>query len=174
MKASFVAIDSRAYRRAQSTTSIFFARTTCSASGMQVLSPVNQNFAMSVCSAVRLVLLMLPSSDCDAASPIDPDMARFQGAIAIAHYTARRFDEPVRYTRENLRLCPGFQGAQRLHAASLAQSGRIGEARAFLSIVRRTHKPPLTIDWVRKYVPYQTPELIELFIAGLRKAGLRD
>ena len=105
-------------------------------------------------------------------SPVDPEMARFLGGIAIAHYTARRFDEAVRYTRENLRLRPGFQGAQRLHAPASRKSGRIEEARAFLSAVRRTHRPPLTIEWVRENVPYQTPELIELFIEGLRKAGL--
>ncbi len=107
-------------------------------------------------------------------SPVDPEMARFMGGIAIAHYTARRFDEAVRYTEENLRLRPGFQGAQRLHAASLAQAGRVEAARAFLSGVLRTHHPPLTIAWVRENVPYQTPELIELFIEGLRKAGLPD
>jgi TolB-like protein len=106
-------------------------------------------------------------------SPMDPEMARFQGGIAIAHYTARRFEEAVHYTTENLRLRPGFQGAQRLHCASLAQSGRIAEARAFLSAVRKTHRPPLTLDWVRSNVPYQTPELMDLFLEGLRKAGLK-
>jgi TolB-like protein len=106
-------------------------------------------------------------------SPLDPEMARFLGGMAIAHYTARRFEEAVKYTRENLRLRPGFQGAQRLHAASLAQTGRCEEARAFLSSVRRTHRPALTLAWARENVPYQTPELIELFVDGLRKAGLR-
>ena len=105
-------------------------------------------------------------------SPVDPDMARFLGGIAIAHYTARRFEEALRFTRENVRLRPGFQGAQRLHGASLAQSGRVEEARAVLSALQRTHRPPLTVAWVRENVPYQTTELIELFIEGLRKAGL--
>lgn len=107
-------------------------------------------------------------------SPLDPATARFLGGIAIAHYTARRFDEAARLTKENLRLRPGFQGAQRLHCASLAQSGRVADARAYLATVRRTHRPTLTIDWVRNNVPYQTTELIELFIEGLRKAGLED
>jgi hypothetical protein len=31
-----------------------------------------------------------------------------------------------------------------------------------LSTIRQTHRPPLTIDWVRNNVPYQTPELIDL------------
>jgi TolB-like protein len=105
-------------------------------------------------------------------SPVDPDMARFLGGFAIAHYTARRFEEALRYTRENVRLRPGFQGAQRLHAANLAQSGRVGEAHAVLSALQRTHRPPLTVAWVRENVPYQTAELMDLFIEGLRKAGL--
>ena len=105
-------------------------------------------------------------------SPLDPEMALFRGGIAIAYFTARRFDEALRFTEENLSLRPGFQGAQRLYCASLAQSGRVEEARAFLSTVRRNHRPPLTIAWVRENVPYQTPELVELFIEGLRKAGL--
>jgi TolB-like protein/Flp pilus assembly protein TadD len=107
-------------------------------------------------------------------SPLDPEIALFRGGISIAHYTARRFDEALRFTEENLRLRPGFQGAQRLHCASLAQAGRVEEARAFLSVLRRSHRPPLTIAWVRENVPYQTPELMELFIEGLRKAGLDE
>ena len=107
-------------------------------------------------------------------SPLDPDMARFPGGIAVAHYTARRFDEAARYSDEILRLRPGFQGAQRLRCASLAQSGRIAEARTFLAVVRGHHRPPLTTGWVRQNVPYQTPELMASFIEGLHKAGLVD
>ena len=107
-------------------------------------------------------------------SPLDPSMARFMGGMAIAHFTARRFEETIKLTRDNLRIRPGFQGAQRLHCASLAQAGRIQEARAYLSTIRQTHRPPLTIEWVRNNVPYQTPEVMELFIDGLRKAGLEE
>ena len=107
-------------------------------------------------------------------SPLDPEIALFRGGISIAHYTARRFDLALRFTEENLRLRPGFQGAQRLHCASLAQAGRIDEARTLLSVLRRSHRPPLTIAWVRENVPYQTPALMELFIEGLRKAGLDE
>lgn len=41
-------------------------------------------------------------------------------------------------------------------------------------MLRKTHQPPLTAEWVRRQVPYQTPELMELFLEGLRKAGLED
>ncbi|MBA4033121.1 MAG: hypothetical protein C0480_00745 [Bradyrhizobium sp.] len=105
-------------------------------------------------------------------SPLDPETARFLGGIAVAHYTAGRFDEAARYTSEALRLRPGFQGAQRLHCASLAQSGRIDEARSLFATVKR-EQPQISIAWIRASVPYQTPELMELFLNGMRTAGLR-
>jgi TolB-like protein len=105
-------------------------------------------------------------------SPVDPEMALFLGAIAVAHYTAGRYDESVNCTTAALRLRPGFQGAQRLRCAGLAQAGRIEEARAFLTSVCR-EQPDLSADWVRSNVPYQTDELMRRFIEGLRMAGLR-
>jgi TolB-like protein/Flp pilus assembly protein TadD len=106
-------------------------------------------------------------------SPVDPMMALFLGTFAVAHYTAGRFAEAVKYNEESLRLRPGFQGAQRLRCASLAQAGRIDEARSFLAMVR-DQQPKLSLDWIRASVPYQTPELMERFLEGMRKAGLND
>lgn len=104
-------------------------------------------------------------------SPLDPEMALFLGAIAVAHFAAGRYAEAARHTAEALRLRPGFQGAQRLRCASLAQAGRIEEARSFLAMARR-QQPQLSIAWIRTNVPYQTPELLEGFLEGMRKAGL--
>jgi len=106
-------------------------------------------------------------------SPLDPEMALFLGAIAVAHYAAGRYVEAAQYTTEALRLRPGFQGAQRLRCASLAQAGRIDEARSLLAAAR-LQQPQLSIAWIRANVPYQTPELVERFLEGLRKAGLNE
>ena len=106
-------------------------------------------------------------------SPLDPDMAMFLGAIAVAHYGAGRYADALRHAEELLRSRPGFQGAQRLRCASLAQTGRIDEARSFLAMIRR-EQPQLSIDWIRASVPYQTPELMERFLEGMRKAGLDE
>ena len=106
-------------------------------------------------------------------SPMDPEMALFLGAIAVAHYTAGRYAEAAQFTTEALRLRPCFQGAKRLRCASLAQAGRIDEARSLLAVLRR-EQPQLSIDWIRASVPYQTPELMERFLQGLRKAGLNE
>ena len=99
-------------------------------------------------------------------------MALFLGAIAVAHYTAGRYDEAARFSAEALRLRPGFQGAQRLRCASLAQAGQLDEARSLLVTVHR-EQPDLSLDWVRAHVPYQTPALMERFLDGLRLAGVR-
>jgi TolB-like protein len=104
-------------------------------------------------------------------SPMDPDMALFLGAIAVAHYGAGRYADALWHTEQLLRSRPGFQGAQRLRCASLAQTGRIDEARSVLAMIRGEH-PQLSIDWIRASVPYQTPELMERFLDGMRKAGL--
>jgi hypothetical protein len=58
-----------------------------------------------------------------------------------------------------------------LRCASLAQTGRIDEARKFLATIR-LQQPQLSIDWIKASVPYQTPELMERFLDGMRKAGL--
>ena len=104
-------------------------------------------------------------------SPLDPEMAMFLGGIAVAHYLAGRYAEAVRYSEELLRLRPGFQGAQRMRCASLAQIGRTEEAREFLAKTR-VEQPQLSLDWIRANVPYQTPRLMERFLDGMRKAGL--
>jgi hypothetical protein len=58
-----------------------------------------------------------------------------------------------------------------MRCASLAQTGRIEEAREFLAKAR-VEQPQLSLDWIRANVPYQTPGLMERFLDGMRKAGL--
>ena len=106
-------------------------------------------------------------------SPLDPEMALFFGAIAVAHFTAGRFADAIRYSLEAQRLRPGFLGSRRLLCASLALAGRLAEARAQLTTIRR-EQPELSVAWIRSSVPYQTPELMDLFLDGMRKAGLED
>jgi TolB-like protein/Flp pilus assembly protein TadD len=106
-------------------------------------------------------------------SPLDPMMALFLGSIAVAHYLAGRYGDAVQYATEAGRARPGFQGAQRLRCASLAQSGRMDEAGALLATVR-LEQPQLSLAWIRANVPYQTPVLMERFLEGMRKAGLDE
>ena len=104
-------------------------------------------------------------------SPLDPDTAMFLGGITVAHYLDGRYAEAFRTSEELLRLRPGFHGAQRLRCASLAQMGRVEEAKQSLAAVR-LEQPQLSVDWIKSSVPYQTPELMAHFLTGMRKAGL--
>jgi TolB-like protein len=106
-------------------------------------------------------------------SPMDPEMAMFFGGIAVAHYTAGRYERALHYSDELLRLRPGFQGAQRLRCATLAQLGRVTEARQYLQHVM-IGQPHITLQWIRECVPYQTSETMERFLDGMRKAGVRE
>jgi TolB-like protein len=106
-------------------------------------------------------------------SPLDPEMALFLGAIAVAHFAAGRYAETIERSLEAQRLRPGFQGSRRLLCASLAQAGRIGEAQSLLATIRR-EQPQLSLTWIRANVPYQTPELMERYLEGFRKAGLGE
>ena len=106
-------------------------------------------------------------------SPLDPEMALFLGAIAVAHYAAGRYAETIERSLEAQRLRPGFQGSRRLLCASLAQAGRVDEARSLLATIR-SEQPQLSLAWIRANVPYQTPELMERYLEGFRKAGLGE
>jgi TolB-like protein/DNA-binding winged helix-turn-helix (wHTH) protein len=106
-------------------------------------------------------------------SPFDPMMVLFLGTIAVSHYLAGRYGESFRYASEAARVRPGFQGAHRLRCASLARMGRIAEARSLLAEVR-SEQPQLSLGWIRANVPYQTPELMERFLEGMRMAGLGE
>jgi TolB-like protein len=106
-------------------------------------------------------------------SPLDPEMALFLGAIAIAHYAGGRYAEAIERSLEAQRLRPGFQGSRRMLCASLAQAGRIDDARSLLAAIRR-EQPLLSLAWIRANVPYQTPELMEHYLEGFRRAGLGD
>jgi TolB-like protein/Flp pilus assembly protein TadD len=106
-------------------------------------------------------------------SPLDPEMALFLGGIAVAHYAAGRYAQAAHYATEAVRLRPGFQGAQRMRCASLAQAGQVEDARSFLRTLC-LEQPQLSIQWLRRSVPYQTAELLQRYIEGMQKAGLEE
>jgi TolB-like protein len=77
-------------------------------------------------------------------SPLDPMMALFFAAFAVAHYAAGRYAEAARYATESTRLRPGFHAAQRMRCASLAASG--GPVPDSVLIMRRRRRPVFLRD----------------------------
>ena len=104
-------------------------------------------------------------------SPHDPQHAIFNTGLAIVRYFAGRYDKAVEYSRKALQQRSTFTAGYRIHAASLAQAGKIDEAREALARLKEQH-PNLSIAWIEQNVPY-TPNAMTRFLEGMRKAGLQ-
>jgi tetratricopeptide (TPR) repeat protein len=104
-------------------------------------------------------------------SPFDP--YTFNGAlfIAIAHLVARRFEQAIDWADRALHGQPRMVTAMRVKVVANAHLGHLDEARAELSRMLAID-PKLTIAGFREQAHYQAPEVLELYVAGLRLAGL--
>jgi len=103
-------------------------------------------------------------------SPHDPQNAIFNVGVAISHYMAGRYDDAIAACRTAFQTRAGMARGTRIYIASLAQAGRLEEARAALARIKETH-PDLSIALIEQNVPY-TPAAMAKFLEGMRKAGL--
>jgi TolB-like protein/class 3 adenylate cyclase/tetratricopeptide (TPR) repeat protein len=103
-------------------------------------------------------------------SPHDSQLFLFNVSLAIAHYLAGRYTEAIGFGRKSVQQRAGFSGGHRIYLASLAQAGRLDEARAALDELRKV-QPDISIGWVEANIPYQ-PKAMAKLVEGLRKAGL--
>jgi tetratricopeptide (TPR) repeat protein len=106
-------------------------------------------------------------------SPFDPYAFQCAYGIALAHLAARRFELAIEWADRALHDQPRTVPPMRVKVVALAHLGRLDAARAELSRMLAIH-PKLTIAGYREYAHvYLAPEVLELFVAGLRLAGLR-
>ena len=104
-------------------------------------------------------------------SPHDPQNALLNAALAAAHYQAGRYADAVGFGRKAVQQRFELTNGHRIYVASLAQAGRIDEARAALAQLQELH-PENSIAWIERNVPY-TPGPMAKFLEGFRKAGLQ-
>jgi TolB-like protein/Tfp pilus assembly protein PilF len=104
-------------------------------------------------------------------SPHDPQNALLNAALAAAHYQAGRYAQAVGFGRNAIQQRFELTNGHRIYVASLAQAGRIEEARAALAQLQELH-PENSIAWIERNVPY-TPKPMAKFLEGFRKAGLQ-
>jgi TolB-like protein/Tfp pilus assembly protein PilF len=104
-------------------------------------------------------------------SPHDPQNALLNAAYAAAHYQAGRYMEAISFGRKAIQQRSELTNGHRIYVASLAQAGRIDEARAALARLQELH-PENSIAWIERNVPY-TPGPMAKFLEGFRKAGLQ-
>jgi TolB-like protein len=106
-------------------------------------------------------------------SPLDSEMYRMQGGMALAHLSARRFDEAVYWAEKALRDLPSFLIVVCIIAASHALTGRMDEACWAMRNLRRLD-PALRLSNLKEWLLFHRPEYLTLLSDGLRRAGLPE
>jgi adenylate cyclase len=104
-------------------------------------------------------------------SPHDPQNALLNAALAAAHYLAGRYAEAAGYGRKAIQQRFELTNGHRIYVVSLAQAGRIDEARAALAQLQEL-RPEISIAWIEHNIPF-TPGPMAKFLEGFRKAGLQ-
>ncbi len=106
-------------------------------------------------------------------SPLDPELYRMQGGIAMAHLFAGRIETASAWAERSYRNLPSFLMVVALIAATRALSGRQEDARRAMDEVKRLD-PSLRISKLQDWLPISRPEHLAMFADGLRKAGLAE
>ena len=106
-------------------------------------------------------------------SPFDPYSAFYAVTIAIAHLAARRFEHAIEWADRALHEQPRMVQTMRVKIVASAHLGHLDEACAELSRVLAID-PKLTIAGFRAYGRSSAPEVLELYVTGLRLAGLPE
>jgi adenylate cyclase len=106
-------------------------------------------------------------------SPFDRHAFGYDVNIAVAHLVARRFEQAIEWADRALHDQPRVATAIRVKIVAFAHLSRLDEARAELSRVL-TIDPELTIAGYREYFHFAAPEVVELYVTGLRLAGLPE
>ncbi len=106
-------------------------------------------------------------------NPLDNKTATVTFTVATsAHFFARRFEESIRWGRRTMAITPDANIARWITTAALGHLGRLDEARAELDKILALH-PRATLARARD-ASFRHEWMYELYLGGLRKAGLRE
>ena len=105
-------------------------------------------------------------------SPHDPMMSAYLGGMGVAHFAAERYDDAVEWTKRSVRAGRTSFNFGFL-ASSYAHLGRLDEARAAVEQLAR-HEPDYSIANAERSLGGAVPSLVERYLVGLRKAGLKE
>jgi TolB-like protein/class 3 adenylate cyclase/tetratricopeptide (TPR) repeat protein len=104
-------------------------------------------------------------------SPLDPEKGSVLSGLALAHFIAKDYDEAVKWA---MKAIPEFFLSSvpvRIAAISLAQAGRIAEARQMAQRLLQM-SPDFRIG--RASIPARDQDAKDRFLEGLRLAGLPE
>jgi tetratricopeptide (TPR) repeat protein len=106
-------------------------------------------------------------------SPFDRHAFGYAANIAVAHLVARRFEQAIEWADRALHDQPRTVVGMRAKVVALAHLGRLDAAGTELSRVLAV-QPKLTIAGFREQAHFIAPEVLELYVDGLRLAGLPE
>jgi tetratricopeptide (TPR) repeat protein len=107
-------------------------------------------------------------------NPRDPRRFMTQHGLAFAHFMAGRYDEAVSLATAVLQVQPRRGVTLRVAIAAHALAGRTDEARKVLAAHMKI-EPETRISTLREtYLRRLRPEVFEILVDGLRKAGFPE
>lgn len=106
-------------------------------------------------------------------SPHDPHLYSFELSIATAHYIAQRYAEALAQAEKVTRVQPERFSSLAFKAASLAQLGRVEEARVLVRKLSIT-EPGISLANLRWRFPIKRDEDFLRWQDGLRLAGMPE
>ena len=106
----------------------------------------------------------------ERSSPRDPERFYWYIGIMNPHFSEKRYEETAMAARQAIVLQSNFYGGHLILAAASAHCGRIEEAKAAM-IETLKFAPRLTLKGVRRNPLYQSEEVLERLIEGLRISG---
>jgi tetratricopeptide (TPR) repeat protein len=93
-------------------------------------------------------------------------------AIKYAHLGSRNYGESLAWARRLTERYPEYIPGFTWLAATAGLQGDMETAAETLTVVLR-HRPHFSLAWMRENLPF-SDEILELLLAGLRKAGLPE
>src|SRR5262245_28072087 len=106
-------------------------------------------------------------------NPLDPEIHKVEYGLALANFFLRRFEIASSWITKSLARQKNFAPAQRFALVSYAMLGRIADAQMMQARLREAGID-LTISQLKKRIPYQRQEDVDLFIEALRIAGVPE
>jgi len=150
------------------------------------LNAFDRSFALSTSSALALgfssIVRAWKGDDAIAVehaqlalrlSPFDPLIYLPYVSLAYAHFAARRFEDAAAAANRASQANPSFSVPCMLHAAALAELGRVDNAKVMAQRLLEL-QPGITVSSAIRSARYENPENIAALGSALRKAGLPE
>ena len=93
---------------------------------------------------------------------------------AIAHLAARRFEQAIEWADRAWHDQPRYVAMMRVKVAANAHLGHLDKARAELGRMLAIDPNRTIVDFLRRYAHILAPEVLEVYVTGLRLAGLPE